>query len=137
MSNHRLCLHPCFSSKHVLLVLYGWLVRCEASGRTKSCFVRGCFSDFFKITRKILVSFQSSFFSDPFIKVKRVKLFNSTDTATKNSRFILPERLEFHLVDNLSIAVYAFPMHMLTMLSVDDILLPRYVKWSRNFRGLF
>ena len=40
------------------------------------------------------------------------------------------------MVDNLSIAIYAFPMRMLILLSVDKILLPRYMKWSTNFRGL-
>ena len=40
------------------------------------------------------------------------------------------------MVDNLSIAVYAFPMRSLASLSVDEILLLRYVNWSTNFRGL-
>ena len=34
------------------------------------------------------------------------------------------------------IAVHAFSMCMLTSLSVDEILLPRYVNWFTNFRGL-
>ena len=34
------------------------------------------------------------------------------------------------MVVNLSIAVHASSMHMLTILSVDEILLPRYVHWS-------
>ena len=29
-----------------------------------------------------------------------------------------------------------FPLRMLTSLSVDEILLPKYVKWSANFRCL-
>ena len=57
-------------------------------------------------------------------------------TAWKNSRFILSEKLDFHMVDNLLITVHAFPTHILTSLSVDEILLPRYVKGSINFRGL-
>ena len=40
------------------------------------------------------------------------------------------------MINNLSIVVYAFPMHMLTLLSVDEIWLLRYVNWSTNFRGL-
>ena len=40
------------------------------------------------------------------------------------------------MTDNLSIAVHAFPMHMLTSLSVDEILLLRCVNRSTNFRGL-
>ena len=34
-----------------------------------------------------------------------------------------------------SISVYAFPMHMLTSLSVDKILLPRNVNWYTHFSG--
>ena len=40
------------------------------------------------------------------------------------------------MIDNQSIAVNAFARHMLTSLSVDEILLPRYVNLSINFRGL-
>ena len=62
---------------------------------------------------------------------------NSTNTATawKKSRFTLSERLDFYVID-LSIAVYAFPMCMLTSLLVSEILLLRYVNMSTNFRGL-
>ena len=64
--------------------------------------------------------------------------FRSTDTATtsKNYRFILSERLDFHMVDNLPVPSHAFPMRMLTSLSVDKILLLRYINYSNNFRGL-
>ncbi len=54
----------------------------------------------------------------------------------KNSHFILSERTDFHMVVNLSIADHAFPMLLLTSLSVDEILLPRYMNFSTNFRGL-
>ena len=43
---------------------------------------------------------------------------------------------DFHMVNNQSIAVHAFPMHILTSLSVDEILVPRYINWSTYFRGL-
>ena len=51
-------------------------------------------------------------------------------------RFILSERSDFHIIDCLSIAFYAFAWPMLTSLAVDEKLLPRYVNWSTNFRGL-
>ena len=54
----------------------------------------------------------------------------------KNYRFILSERSDFHMVDNLSTAVHAFPMYMLTSPSVDEILQPRYMKRSTNFSCL-
>ena len=40
------------------------------------------------------------------------------------------------MIDNLSITVHAFPMSMLTWLSVEEILLPRYLNLSTNFRGV-
>ena len=46
------------------------------------------------------------------------------------------QRPEFHMVDNLSIAVHALPISMLKSLSIDVILLPRYMNWSTNFKGL-
>ena len=38
------------------------------------------------------------------------------------------------MIDNLIIAVHISPMNMLILLSVDKILLPRYVNLSFNFR---
>ena len=50
---------------------------------------------------------------------------------------ILFYQRNFIMVGNLSITAHTFPMHMLALLSVDEILLPGYVKWSANFRGTF
>ena len=57
-------------------------------------------------------------------------------TVWKNSGFILPERSDFHRIINLSVSVYALPNCILTSISVDEILLPWYVNWYINFRGL-
>ena len=40
------------------------------------------------------------------------------------------------MVNNLLITVHAFPMHMLKSLSVDELLVPRYLKWSNDFKSL-
>ena len=40
------------------------------------------------------------------------------------------------MMNNLLIAFHAFNMRMLTSLSVDEILLPKYAKWLTNLRGL-
>ena len=63
-----------------------------------------------------------------------MKPYSSTNTATalKNPRFILSDILPFHMIDNLSIAVYALSMCMLTSLSIDEILLPSYIKKDDN-----
>ena len=67
-----------------------------------------------------------------------IQLCSSTETSTacKNFCFIQSEKPDFNIVYSLSIVVYALPMHMLTSLSVDEILLARYVNWSTYFRGL-
>ena len=66
-----------------------------------------------------------------------VQPYNSTYTinAWKTSCFLLSERSDFSMIDNLSIPVHALPMCLLTSLSVDEILLPKYVNWFINFRG--
>ena len=40
------------------------------------------------------------------------------------------------MIDNLSVAVLAFASHKLTSLSVDEILLLRYMNLPTNLRGL-
>ena len=64
--------------------------------------------------------------------------YNSTDMAAawKNFHFILSERSDFYTDVNQSISIHALPTYMLTLLSVDEILPPRYVNWSTNFSGL-
>ena len=58
--------------------------------------------------------------------------YSSTDMATawKKSYFIFSERSDYHMINNFSIAVNAFPMPMLILPSVEEIFLPR------NFRVL-
>ena len=62
--------------------------------------------------------------------------YSSTDTTT-NFRFNLSVRSDFHMIDNLFIADHNVPMRALTSLSVDEILLPRYVNCSTGLRGLY
>ena len=84
------------------------------------------------------MSFQSSLFSRHLFKVQVVQTYSSSDMVTswKNFNFILSERSDFYMVVNLSIAVHVLPMHMLTLLLVDEIVLPKYMNKSINFRGL-
>ena len=62
-----------------------------------------------------------------------VQLYRSTDLAIalEKSGSTLSGRLDFHMINNLTIAVHALPMYILTSLSVDEILLLRYVKFQR------
>ena len=96
-----------------------------------------CLQDLFQIARSVLVYFSSSFYSMRFVKVHVVHPYSSTDSAKawKKSHFILSDRLDFHMIDKLLIAVLAFAKGMLTSLSVDEILLPRYMNLTTIFRG--
>ena len=78
----------------------------------------------------ILVSFPPSFFFRWCIHTVVV-----IQPQFGRNLIVFHQRLDFH-IDNLSIAIHAFLMCSLTSLSVDEILLPRYVNWSTNFRGL-
>ena len=60
----------------------------------------------------------------------------NTATAWKKFHFILLARLNFHIIDSLTISFHAFAKCMLASLSVDEMLLLRYVNLSTNFRGL-
>ena len=60
-------------------------------------------------------------------------------TTWECSRFILLKRLDFCMIDNLIDSLMtdpAFLIGILTPLSVDEKLLPTYLNWSTNFRGL-
>ena len=73
-----------------------------------------------------------------FITIHVVHQYSSIDTAMaqKKSCFILLERSNFHIIDNLSVAVHAFARYMLTSLLVDEIFLLGYMNFYTNFRGL-
>ena len=57
-----------------------------------------------------------------------------TTAAWKKLRFILSVRSDFHMIDNLSIAVHIFVSRVSMSFSVDETLLPRKVNLSTNFR---
>ena len=57
-----------------------------------------------------------------------------TTAAWEKLRFILLDKSDFHMIDNLPIAVHTFASRMLMSFSVDETLLPRYVNLSTSFR---
>ena len=59
-----------------------------------------------------------------------------TATDSKKFCFISSDRSDFHIIDNLSREFNDFARRILTLLLIDDMLLPRYVDWYTNFRGL-
>ena len=113
---------------------------CEIGGKWLyiSCFVGCRVQNFFETARSILACLPSNFFSTISLRVNLVHLYGSTETVTvlKETRFILTEKSDFYIIDYLSIAIRAFVRLILKMISVDEILLPRYVNLPTNFRGL-
>ena len=86
-----------------------WMVL-EIEGRWpyNCCFMGCCFQDLFNITHSILGQFSSSFFSVSFVSIHVVHPYSRTDTTTdwKKSYFILSDRLDFHMIENLLISVH-------------------------------
>ena len=54
--------------------------------------------------------------------------------AWKKLRFILSDRSDIHMTDNILIAIHAFASHVLMSFSVDETLLLRSMNLSSNFR---
>ena len=127
--------HPWFSSSalRVLFILLGGFERWKRSGGTAAAMwgavSKFCSKQHAAYSRSCLQALCQS---------QAVEPYNCTDTATtwKKSCFISSERLDFLMVDNLSIADHAFPMRLSTSLSVDVILLLGYVKLSTDFKCL-
>ena len=73
----------------------------------------------------------------PFVSVQVVHSYNSMNTANawKKSRFILLDRPDLYMINNLLIAVLAFARKILTSLSVDEMMLLIYKNCSTGFKG--
>ena len=90
-------------------------------------FVGCCFQDLFNIARRILVQFASSVLVEQPLRRIDIILFGKIT-------FYLSDRSDFHMIDIISIAVYAFAWRILMSFSVDEMLLPKYVSLSTNFK---
>ena len=77
-----------------------------------------------------------SLFSIVLVSVHVVDPYSRIDltTAWKKLGFISLDKSDFHMIDNLLIAVHAFASHILMSFSVDEMLLPRYMNLSTSFR---
>ena len=103
-----------------------------------NCFVRCCFQNLFNIARGILVQFLSSFSQYTQVIVHVVHLYsrNEITVAWEILRFLISDWSNFHIIDNLSIAVHAFARRILMSFSVDETLVPSQVNLSTNFKEL-
>ena len=107
------------------LVRLIWMVL-EIRGRWpyNCCFVGCCFQDLFNMTRSILVQFPSKFFYIRLVSVHVVHPYSRLDTTAvwRKLLFISSDRFDFHMINNLSIAVHTFASRILISFSVDETL---------------
>ena len=82
------------------------------------------FKDFFKMAPSILCNYNVAFCLK--LSLEYTCSINTT-TARKKSFFISPWRSDFHMIHNLSKAVYSFARRMSTAFSADEIVLQGYV----------
>ena len=88
-----------------------------------------CFQNLSKTARRSFALFLSSFFF--FYLSLKSNWYNHTLVLTWLQRGRISVLFNFH--DNLLIAVYNLLMHMLTSISVDEMLLSEYMDLSNNF----
>ena len=72
-------------------------------------FVGCCFQDFLNIALNILLQFAFSFLSKHLVIVMHPYIRTDTTAAWKILRFILLNKFDFYMINNLSIADHAFP----------------------------
>ena len=84
----------------------------------------------------LLMQFPSSFFSVRLVSIYGVHLYSRINmtAAWKRLCFILSDKSDFPMIDDQSIAVYAFARRKLMSFSADEMLLLRYMNVSINFR---
>ena len=89
------------------------------------CLVGCCHQDLFNIARNILVWLPSSFFSSRLVSAQVVHPYSGIDmtAACKKLCFILSVRSDFHMIDNLSIAVHTFVSSVSMSFSVGKAVL--------------
>ena len=116
------------------LVCLTWIVFEMGDEWSYSCYFVQCyFQDLFKIACSILVLFPSSFFS----KCLLISMW-CIHTVVLTQLQLGRNTVLYHQLDLASLwsTVYVLVEHKLTSLSVDEILLLRYVNLSTNFRSL-
>ena len=117
-----------------------WMVH-EIGGKRlySCCFVGCCIKYLFEKAHIILVQFPSSFFSKYFVNIYMVHLYTSIDTSRtwNNFHFFSPcwNKISIWSITCQQLSTCLL-RHMLASLLIDEILLPKYMNLSPNFRGL-
>ena len=113
---------------HLVFIEPGWFMRWEVSGHTAVVLLNAASRVCLRQPAVSLCSFYAAFSPSVSIKIKRCN-YSAVLTRLQRGRnpILFYQRLYFHIIDNLSIAVHIFPMRMFTSLSADKILLLRYI----------
>ena len=98
-------------------------------------FVGCCFQDLFNIICRIFIQFLPNFFSTYLVSIHVVHLLMRIDlnAAWKKLHFSHLYRSDFHMINYVLIAVYAFTWGILMWFSVSETQIPKYVNKSANF----
>ena len=118
------------------LVRLIWMVLKMGSRWPYSCYVGCCFQDLFNIAHRNLLQLPSSFFSICLVSIHVVYPYSKLvrPLLGKKLHFLLLYKSDFHMIDNLAIAVHTFVGHVLVSFSVDEMLFMRYMNLTTDFR---
>ena len=118
------------SARSVSCVLLGWFVKWEVSGRAAAS----------RISSKQHTATLCSFYQPFSQRISgKSKQFNHAIVLTRLQ--LRKISVLFYFIRLLygrhrPIAIYALLLRMSTLLSLDEILLPRYMNWCTNFGGM-
>ena len=126
--------HPCFSSSAPRLVC----LNLDSFGDGRLVLIQLLFCEGVpcKICSKQYMAFLWSFllaFSPSVLLVSMKCIHTIVLTQPSLGRNVLLDRSDIYMIDNLLLAVHTFVECILTSLSIDEILLQRYVNLSTNF----
>ena len=128
---------PCFSTSvpRVLFILLGWFLRWEVDGRIPVVL--------WGVASRICLIYLVAFLFHSYLVSSLCVLSTSMWYIHKvvlNKLLLERNHVLFYRIEDMfdcqSIAVSVSARRMLTSLSVDEIMLPKYANFSINFRGL-
>ena len=136
MGEHCLWFCPYFSSsaQYVFFVLLRWFEWLVISGHTAAVLWDTALRIYSKHYIISLYCFHLAF--SPSILLGSKWCHHTLVLTWKNPCIILSERLDFHTVDKLSVAVYTLLLCILMSFSVDEMFLPMCMNSFINFRDL-
>ena len=119
------------SIQHILFIFLGWIFEMRGKWPYSCCLVGMLLPRFVQNCIVFLFSSNLAFF--PCVLLASMWCIHIVVLIQPQRG---KDRSDFHIIDNFSIATNTYAKCMLTSLSTDKRLLPRYVNLFTNFRGL-